>query len=597
MAGSYTALDTANGIRTTKEMYIGDAKTPDHLATEILDNMLDETSNGYGNSGSITFQNGECWITDNGRGFHVYQMPIPEGGTEDSVVVLCTRNHSGSKFEKKDYKYGIGMHGVGLVVTNALSDWLVIRTRDRENRNKVHNYTFIEFKLSEYKITEEQDDKSWSTIVGFKPTPKYFESVNFDEKGFAQRLLLCQAKIPNCNYYFNGKPIPKFSFDELVRKYLTLPNETNLFKFQNETESGVITGFLTYVNDQNSIILGDVNLRNCSGKYLDYFQKILNELIITKLDKKFKDVSPNLFSLGLRLYISLNMKRAKFDSQTKSRMLLSASDIIDSITSQIEWILKRPGIIDTIQSNLELKLNKNITKIKGNKRNVIDNDSKLRDAEKIPAKTLYILEGESALGTLNMVRNVTTDGIFPLRGKGLNVETATFDKIQNNKEIKWLKQALGSKESRRYSNIKILADADSDGWHIAVLTLLMLQMFASDYLEKGNISIVLPPLYGAQKKSSWIPIYKHGDVDQYRKQGYIITRFKGLGEMDPEHLDIALQSGMEYQVQVPETEAQKKALISMITDSDIKRRLLSDGRCTFDKLLAEVLKQKDQTLN
>jgi len=464
--GPYKALAVIDAIRKRPGMYIGDTSTPDHLATEIVDNMLDEIANGHASAGSIQFQDNACWVTDNGRGLAVYDMKLSDGTIKDSIEALCTELHSGAKFDNEDYETLIGMHGVGLVVTNALSEWLIIRARDRNDRANVHVYTFQNAKLTSKEITPEPDDGTWSTQVGFKPSSLYFETLDFNARSFGERLILTQAKFQHSQFAINGKALPKMGFEDLVRHYLEINPNNALFNLSHEPSNNQkINVFITYTpSDQNTIIKGDVNLRVCTGRFMTTFQTALKKVILDKLDKKrFKDVPDNLLLLGLKLYISMTIPEPRFDSQTKTRMTLPVkNELIDPLRSQIEWFINREGIMDIIHHNIEQRLKKSIVKVKTSRNNRVSAGNKLRDCLKTPGKVIYILEGESALGTLKQCRDTETEAIFPLRGKVLNVESNTLDAIKGNKEIKDFLEAIGPKSSRRYEKIKIVADADPD---------------------------------------------------------------------------------------------------------------------------------------
>lgn len=588
---SYKALGTIEAIRARPGMYIGDTESPDQLLTEIVDNMLDELANGYANNCSINIndETSECWITDNGRGLEVYEMDLPDGKKEDSIVALCTVAHTGSKFDTDDYSKLIGMHGVGLVSVNALSDWVRILTRSRKNRNLVFDYQFRDSELIHKDSYELEDDGSWSTAIGFRPSSQHFESLAFNSRDFVNRMILAQSKFTNAQIWFNGKSVPKMNFNEYVRKCLNLDNQTDLYRLSfQENENKKIDIFVTYTNDGETIVESDVNLRKCTGTFQSNFQTLLKNCIYEKLDKKFKDAPQNLLTLGLKLYITLEVPEPKFSSQSKNHMTLNIRDsLINPLQNQVNWFLRQNKILETIQRNVERRLKKTITKSK--KKRVINPENKLRDCQKIPGKNLYIVEGDSALGALKQVRNVENEAIYPIRGKIINVETNSIEKIRKNKEVSDLLEALGPEGSRRYENIKLLADPDADGRHIAVLLLIILQKFAKEYIQNGKVSIIMTPLYGARKNKNYIPIYDYSLADQYRQEGYSIVRFKGLGEMNAEQLKMTINQGVEYFVEYPSDENITNTLVSIITDTNLKRKVLNDSRCTADRVLEKIL--------
>jgi DNA gyrase/topoisomerase IV subunit B len=274
--------------------------------------------------------------------------------------------------------------------------------------------------------------------------------------------------------------------------------------------------------------------------------------------------------------------------------------LIDPLKGQIDWFTEQ--VIDVIESNLERKLHQKI--VNGSSKSArsskrVSAGNKLKDCQVIPGDVLYIVEGDSAGGTVKQITIKKSEAIYPLRGKVLNVESATLDKIKNNKEIKDLLEALGPVNNRRYKSIKIIGDADEDGKHIAVLVILVLQKFASDFIKNGKVSIVIPPLYGATKANKYYPIYDYSTVDQFRNNGFKISRFKGLGEMNPNQLNACIRSGFEYKLKWPDSDKQLNNLISIITNTDLKRAIMNAEGVKMDVILAEInkqIKQKQKTI-
>ena len=585
MTGEYQVLKPIDAIRIRPGMYIGDVENPKHLITEVIDNSLDEISNKLATECHIYYQDNTWWVMDNGRGIKVYDMKLESGAIQDSVVTLCTDLHSGSKFDTNSYNTLIGMHGVGLVVVNALSEWLTIRTRDRKDKTKIYTYNFIDGELANKNI--EENHESWSTQVGFKPNISHFRNGEFDITPIVERLLLVQAKFPNTTISFNNQELPKRNFEEYVKNILKVTDDVTLIKYDKSINEKLIIA-ITYNQDANTVMAGDVNLRLCDGKYLTYFQSLLKECINDNLDRKFKDVPENLLLLGLKLYISMTIPEPQFSSQEKNVMTLPVKHLIDPLKAQINNFIKKPGILDIIQHNIEVRMNQKIVKTSKTRSVRISADNKLKDCDKIPGDILYILEGDSALGTLKQVRDTDTEAIFPLKGKIINVENASFDKLHANKEIKDLNEALGPKGNRRYKKIKLICDADMDGHHIIVLTLLTLMKFAVDFIQSGNVSVIFPPLFGAEKGKVYVPIYKIEEVEKYRSQGYSIMRFKGLGEMSPKKLEVSIRGGCEYIVKPPSNLQELNGLKAIISEAPIKRAILNDERCSFERVLLEI---------
>ncbi|MDD4081754.1 MAG: toprim domain-containing protein [Sphaerochaetaceae bacterium] len=588
---SLQSLGDIDIIRKRPGMFVGDMSTPNHLAEEILDNAIDEISNKFGTNIHIfnNMEDGSFWVRDNGRGIPNTNMTLPDGSEDNSINVLCTRLFSGTKFDTDDYTTLIGMHGVGLVAVNALSEWLIVKTRDRNDKTRVVTYTFKNALLNS--VEEEKDsDFSYSTIVGFKPDKQYFNSVEFDNKYFIERLISVQSIFNLDGFKFNNHPIPKLSFEEYVRSNLNLTKDDELFTLSHihSDKAYNIKIYVSFTSKDDNLTLGNVNLRLCDGKFVNSFHTELKKTISEKISKNFIKLNEKEFLNGLRAFILVNVPEPKFDSQTKSRMVLDVKKIlIDPLKDQINWFID--NVIDIIESNLERKFHQKITNNKSSKRTKrVSVFNKLKDCQQIPGDILYIVEGDSAGGTIKQITDKRTEAIYPLKGKVLNVESASLDKINKNKEIKDLLECLGSINNRRYKSIKIVADADVDGYHISVLVLLVLQRYASDFIQSGNVSIVIPPLYGAIKGKQYIPIYDQLQIDNFRNLGFKIRRFKGLGEMNPDQLNVCLRTGCEYIVKWPETTDQLNRLVSIVTDTELKRRVMNEPSVKMDIILTEI---------
>lgn len=592
----YSALDSISAVRINTGMFIGDTETPNHLATEIVDNMLDEIANGFATKGEvfISDEDGSFWVNDNGRGLKLGTTKDPDTGEmQDSMILLCTKLFSGSKFridKEVDYKVQIGMHGVGLVVVNALSEWLVLRIKDKQNPTQIIEYIFIDAKFQS-KNTITITDETYSTQVGFKPNPAYFDNCSFDTKMFVSRLLLTQCVYDNAKFFINNQEIPKITLTEYARNALYLEKATKLYEVSKQlNENEKIRIFLTYVPHRDNLILGDVNLRNCDGTYITNIQTMIKTIIAENIDRKFKSLDEKEFLTGLRLYVSLTLEKPKFDAQIKSRMKTNIREHLLLVEKELTKILTQNSIMSVLTALLEQKFTKKLLSgvTSGNKR--ISNTNKLRDCINSPGDILYIVEGDSADGPLKIARDKKTEASFPLKGKMLKVDDATLSKIENNKEVKDLIEAIGPKGGRRYKKIKILTDADSDGLHIGILIMIFLQKFVKDMIIDGNVSIILPPLYGAVKKSTFIPLYNIKDTVMYENQGYSIKRFKGLGEMNADQLEVSIRSGVEYIVKYPGDDQVKKLLENVVNNTEVRKTLLEVEDLKFDLILDQATK-------
>ena len=594
MSTDYKALNSIEAVRVNTGMFIGDTQNPDHLVEEVVDNMLDEVANKYASVGTIYFDQEQksVWISDNGRGIKIGQTKDPDTGElKDNVELLVTKLFSGSKFRIDndiDYNVQIGMHGVGLTAVNALSDWFVFNTRDRIEQNKIHSYQFIDSILKHKEILD-GSKFSYSTLVGFKPSKKYFDNVDVTVHRFAARLVLAQCLLENSQFYINEKEIPNITLYDYIKHQLNV--ESVYEAHYKVSDSLKISIYFNYVNNLDTISRGCVNIRECEGTYITNFQTIVKNILKEKIDKKFKNINSNELLCGLRSYIVLTVPKPKFDSQTKTRMTINITkDLLNPIKDKIEQICSNRTILNTIETLLERKYTKKIGTVKTfNKR--VSSANKLRDCENIPGEVLYIVEGDSADGSVKDARDIRTEASYPLRGKSINVEKASFEKLNNNKEFKDLKEALGPKNKRRYKKIKILADADVDGYHIAALIILMLSKIADDMIKEGRVSVIVPPLYGAIKGKTFVPIYNDKLISNYESQKYNIVRFKGLGEMNPDQLEKVIRSNMEYVIKWPDTDQKLNDLMAMVVNTDIRKALMNNPECSFDKILKPLIKE------
>ena len=394
-------------IRLRPGQFIGDNSTCDHLIHEALDNALDEVQNGYGDTAGISFsKSGAILVFDNGRGLPCGEAYDEDSGSKkDSVELIFTKLHSGTKFSLDDdhTSKSTGQNGVGNTCINALSEIVDVKTRSKD---KIWHYVF---KNGELDKKEEISEMKYSTEIIFKPDKKYFGSVVPNYKLFYHRLRLAQAKLPEANFIFNGKPLEKESLEEFARKQLDISDDTPIFNTSYKTkilykEPGQSKGirrpvnidvFLTYESGDTKVI-GDVNLRFCDGTYLNSIQNLIKKILPSKLDKKFQKAPERFLLEGLRLYASLQYPLPGFDSQTKTRLVTNVkSDVIDPMESNISKILGEKHIKSVVEEILSQKLSTTATKKV--KKNRISSDNKLRDCiNHGDGTTLYIVEGDSA---------------------------------------------------------------------------------------------------------------------------------------------------------------------------------------------------------
>lgn len=571
-------LNSIDSIRLRPGMFVGDTSNCNHLIHELIDNSLDEIRNKFGDTISLSFsKKGDVLICDNGRGLPSGETIDENTGEKvDALESLFTKLHSGTKFsfDSDQLESLFGQNGVGLVAVNALSEYVEVLSKN-------NHYRFVDSKLVIKEITNPSD--VWSTQIMFRPNKQYFDSIVPDYNTFLLRCRLAQAKLENIKFIFNKKELKRESLSDFVRNILHISKNTPLFDCSFKTNKmkviepvtnkefilpGSITAFVTYEPGE-TVITGDVNLRFCDGVYINNVVNIIKANLLSKLDKKYSKTPERFLIEGLRLYISLQMPFPKFDSQTKTRMISDVKkELIDGqFELKIIKILGEQYIKDTVSKILSQKLN-NITKIVKKK---ISSENKLCDCSQQPGDVLYIIEGDSAAAPVRECRDASREAYLPLRGKVINIEKQSLHKIKENKEIKNIIEAIGA-PPHRYEKIKIVADADFDGLHINVLVILLINKFFPDIIKDGRLSVVLPPLYGAYKNKTFIPLYNVLDVNKYTNDGYSIQRFKGLGEMNSDQMRAVFDSETEY---VISESSHLDELLKIVTNSDIKRQYLN----------------------
>jgi DNA gyrase subunit B len=550
-------------------MYIGDTSTPDRLLYEVLDNSIDELMNGYCNKITVnTYDDSTIVITDNGRGIPLHPLTLPDGTIVDSIVGICLYSKTGGKFNNEGYDISIGTHGIGLTAVCALSTNMLISIRDKIIKDKVYTYYFQDSKFIQ-KI-EESNNEQYSTKVAFRADSKYFENISYDIEKLLKNMLLISSYIQNSELYYNDKKITKFSFIDYIKSVLDVEKIEEIVYTEKNIKIHVFFDFdITY----SSNITGNVNLNLCDGTYLSNVttlmynivkETILPETVLTKLDLTNK----------LKLYVALTIPDPKYDSQIKSKMTKNVTAIVNKLKNSL--LLKLQQYKDLFQTMDDVKSNRKVKqKLNKNTRISVSKDNPLKDCEKFPGDVLYILEGESAGGTLMKIRNPRTEAIYPLSGKINNTINFTLAKlVDKESKINFLLESIGIGSNRyRYNKVRIICDADPDGLHITVLVSILFWKFAPQLIREGRVSVLLPPLYGIIKKDkSMIPIYKVEDIQNH--SNYIeVKRFKGLGEMNADQLKLVIRNyPVEYVLTEPNNN-EAASLFECISNTEVKKLL------------------------
>jgi len=574
----YTSSDieVLKGIEPVQKrpgMYT-DTSNPNHLVQELIDNSVDEAISGFCNSILITLdKDNSITVEDDGRGMPVDKHPEHK---VSGVEVIMTNLHSGAKFSNKNYKFSGGLHGVGVSIVNALAAMLEISVY-RLDSKKEYRMSFlngsIKKKLGEHVKSK---NKKQGTIIKFTPNEKYFDTIDVDIKSLlslikAKSILQPELKLTLDDKKY-GSGINDFYHKGTLREYIIsqfnkdtniLPNET----YSSSIDSGDFSMDWSCAwvdSDFDNIQESYVNLIPTSqgGTHVNAFRNavidsIRNYCTEKKLMTKQIKILPDDVWKHITFIVSLKMMNPQFAGQTKNK--LQSNNISSELTSKIKdnfdiWLNKNPQKAEQIAkhviANAELRLDSESHKPKLSTTKNLLLPSRLADCTLNDSRVteLFIVEGDSAGGSAKQARDKSFQAILPLRGKILNTWEINHTKILDSKEVKDISLSIGVQpgsddlSNLRYGKICILADADSDGLHIAtLLTALFLKHF-KPLIKNNHIYISKPPLFRIDYKRD-----THYVLDEKEKKKLFtklkvteddvsVTRFKGLGEMNPSQL-------------------------------------------------------------
>ncbi|MEK6835517.1 MAG: DNA topoisomerase (ATP-hydrolyzing) subunit B, partial [Nanoarchaeota archaeon] len=557
-------------VRKRPAMYIGDTglRGLHHLVKEALDNGVDEALAGYCNNiGVIIHLDKSITIEDNGRGIPVDIHPEEN---KPAVEVVMTMLHAGGKFDKRTYKVSGGLHGVGISVTNALSEYLEVEIK---RENKIYKQRYEKGKtVSQLEIIGETNETG--TKITFFPDKTIFPVIEFDYDILANRLkelaflnkgLKLNIKDERNNreniFYYEGGV--KSFVEELNKNKNKL--HQNVIYFNKEIKDIDLEIALQYNDSYSESVFSFVNNINTieGGTHLIGFYTALtrafNDYIKKKNMQKNSDkLTGDDIREGLTAIISLKLSEPQFEGQTKTKLgNQEVKGIVDSIVYEnlATFLEENPNVAKAIISKAldALRAREAARKARelARRKSFLESGSlpgKLADCqERDPSKAeLFIVEGDSAGGSSKGGRAREFQAILPLKGKILNVEKSRLDKILRNNEITTLISAIGTSvgeefniKKARYHKIIIMTDADVDGRHITTLLLTLFYRYMKQLIEAGYIYLATPPLYKVSKGKQSYYIYTDQELkDLLEKIGQEVEvqRFKGLGEMNPEQL-------------------------------------------------------------
>lgn len=579
-ASSITVLEGLEAVRRRPGMYIGSVSTKglNHLIYEIVDNAVDEHLAGYCDTIRVTLEaDGSATVEDNGRG-------IPVGMHEKGISaerLVFTTLHAGGKFDDSAYKTSGGLHGVGSSVVNALSTYLTVQVKNGgriyEDRYERGNPTI---ELIDGLLPVVGKAKGTGTKINFLPDDTIFDKTRFKEDEIKSRMHETAYLNPALTIIFEDKRKEEpehieYHEPEGIIGYIQDMNKStesicDVIYFKGESEGISVEGAFQYINEFHENVLGFCNnIYNAEGgTHLTGFKTAFTNIINTYarelniLKEKDANFTGADVRNGMTAVISIKHPDPRFEGQTKTKLdNQDASKVVSKVTGD-ELIRYFDRNLETLKNIIgcaekAAKIRKTEEKAKTNmltkQKFSFDSNGKLANCESRDASKceIFIVEGDSAGGSAKTARNRAYQAILPIRGKILNVEKASIDKVLANAEIKTMINAFGCGFSEgygndfditklRYDKIIIMADADVDGAHISTLLLTLFYRFMPELIYEGHVYIAMPPLYKAMpSKGAEEYLYDDKALEKYRKRHkgpFTLQRYKGLGEMDASQL-------------------------------------------------------------
>jgi DNA gyrase subunit B len=571
-ATTIQVLKGLDAVRRRPAMYIGDtgAKGLHHLVYEVVDNSIDEAMVGFCDSIKVNIgRDSTVMVEDNGRGIPVDMHPTQK---KPAVEVVMTMLHAGGKFDHRTYKVSGGLHGVGVSVVNALSEWCEVEVA-RDGKRYFQRY---ERGNTVAPLKEIGKARHSGTKTTFCPDPQIFEKINFNfdvlsarmrELAFLNKGLKIEIEEPRSGkshlFKYKGGIV---SFVDYLNENKQPVHRRPLY-FQKQRDGVDLEIALQYNDSYVDNIFSYVNNINTieGGTHLVGFKAALTRTInnYAQKNKLLKNGQPPLegedVREGLTAIISVKVPDPQFEGQTKTKLGNSeVKGIVESILGESlsEFFEENPPIAKKI---VEKSTSAARAREAARKARELTRRKSALESSSLPGKLadcslddpslceIYIVEGDSAGGSAKQGRDRRFQAILPIKGKILNVEKARLDKVLSNEEIRTMITALGTNvrdefdiDKARYHKVIIMTDADVDGSHIRTLILTFLYRHMKQLIEHGYVYIAQPPLYRVKKGKSELYAYSDEERDRHMERlgnsGISIQRYKGLGEMNPEQL-------------------------------------------------------------
>ncbi|MBL7108068.1 MAG: DNA topoisomerase (ATP-hydrolyzing) subunit B [Candidatus Cloacimonetes bacterium] len=597
-ARTIKVLKGLKAVRKRPSMYIGGTGSNGlhHLVFEVVDNSIDEAMAGFCTQIDVKINiDGTVSVKDNGRGIPV---DLHKDQKVPAVQVVMTMLHAGGKFDNKTYKVAGGLHGVGVSVVNALSEWLEVRVY---KAGKIYKQRY-EKGMPKTKLEIVGKTKINGTEVTFFPDKSIFETIEFSFDILSQRLRELSFLNKGLKINIRDEKTKKkhnFQYEGGIVSFVKYLNETKTPIFNNpiyistKRDEIQVETSIQYTESYRTNIFSYANNIHTleGGSHLTGFKLALTRALkkyiknYSMMKKEKIDISGDDIREGVTAIISVKLPNPQFEGQTKTKLVnTDVEGIVNSLVGEKlqEFFEENPGVVKKIinksiiaaRSRVAAKKAKEISRRKG----LLESGNlpgKLADCSSTDPERceLFLVEGDSAGGSAKQGRDRRFQAILPLFGKMLNVEKARLDKVLSNDKLQPVITAIGAGiadefdiTKLRYHKIIILADADVDGAHIATLLLTFFFRYMKPLIENGFVYVAKPPLYKIKKGKSVKYAFSDEEktkwVNEFGNTGIRVQRYKGLGEMNPDQL---CETTLD---------AEKRTLIKIIIEDEVESDLI-----------------------
>ena len=636
-AKDITILEGLDAVRMRPGMYIGStgSRGLHHMVWEIVDNAIDEASNGYATEISVTLKkDGSCEVSDNGRGVPVDIHPALG---VSAVEVVYTQLHAGGKFDDKNYAYSGGLHGVGASVVNALSEWMTVDVYKDFTHYQQKFASVADPQTGKIKsghplapLAKVGNTRKRGTTVTFKPDARVFEETVFSGDTVRRRIRELAYLNRGVKFVFTDERVKdadartvEFCYEGGLTDFVKYLNEeknpmTEPMYFEGDQSGMRIRAAIQYTDSYTESLFSFVNnIPTAEGGthetgFKAALTKVFNDYArkIGALKEKDNNLSGEDFREGMTAVLAVNVKNPQFEGQTKGRLgNTEVRPIVEAFfTEKLSVYLEDLKHQDAAQLILDKAVK--AAKVREAARKARDVARQKNQLEAAPLvgklssctgrdaklNELFIVEGDSAGGSAKQGRDRRFQAILPLRGKPLNAEKKRLDQVLANEEIRSMITALGTGIGEdfdlshlKYNKVIILSDADQDGAHIRAILLTFFFRYMKELILNGHVYIGTPPLYLVKKGQMSEYVYDDKALPAAVKRmgkGYAIQRYKGLGEMNPEQLwDTTMNPAHRTLVQVTlEDAAMAERMVTILMGDKVEpRRVYISEHADFNK--------------